>query len=169
MQMAEIDLSKVVPVADLRGEDADDTNELLDLHRKATDYILSFKWCRNVREDYHGLGIGGVFAVCLLRIEATSAGVPEWLWVVIGDLPPAYLCTDDAPNPASALDSYIGEMQRWIRAVKNKAPLDEVIPVNAPATLEYAKMLESRLEFLDREVLSHHKKDLSTNASTAGA
>jgi hypothetical protein len=36
-----------------------------------------------------------------------------------------------------------------------------VIPVNAPSTIEYAEMLESRLEFLESEILSDYDEDLA--------
>ena len=47
--------------------------------------------------------IGGVVAVFLFRIDGPPE-VDPLLWVVVGDLPTAYLVTDDAPSPAIALD-----------------------------------------------------------------
>jgi len=155
-----IDYSKLTPAENLRGEDTRDTQELMQLRRDAKSFIESFGWCEGVDKDYFGIGIGRIFGVFLERLKTTDPSIPEELWVVVGDIPAAYLCTDDAPNPATALDAYIFEMQRWIKAVREGSSLDDVIPVNAPATPEYANMLESRLEFLDSEVLSGLSEDL---------
>jgi hypothetical protein len=79
---------------------------------------------------------------------------------VVGDLPSAYLVTDNAPNPACALDAYICEMGRWVTAVKEGKSVVGLIPVNVAPSVEYAKRLEWRLNFLDREILSEYKDDL---------
>jgi hypothetical protein len=49
------------------------------------------------------------------------------------------------------LESYIYEMSKWVTLAKRGRKSEQVIPVNAPATPEYAEMLEGRLKIL-REV-----------------
>jgi hypothetical protein len=51
-------------------------------------------------------------------------------------------------------------MSEWVDAVKNGRPVDELIPVNVPPTMEYADMLENRLNYLDTEILIDYKDDL---------
>lgn len=147
------DLSTVVAAEQIEGEDAEETKELLGMRDEARAFISSFQWCGGVKEMYFGFGIGGVVAVFLVRIEARRTDVDEWLWIVVGDLPPAYLVTDDAPNPACALAGYVTEMSRWVSAVRIGRPTDELIPVNVPASNEYAEMLDSRLKFLVESIL----------------
>ncbi len=81
---------------------------------------------------------------------------------VVGDLPPAYITTEDAPNPATALDGYIGAMDDWVKAAKAGQSVADLIPVNVSPTVENAKRLESRLRFLDKEVLAHCAEDLKS-------
>ena len=79
--------------------------------------------------------------------------VDEWLWVVVGDVPSAYLVIDDCKTPSQALDGYIWEMSKWVELAKQGHISDEVIPVNAPATPEYAEMLEGRLKVLRETIV----------------
>ena len=100
-----------------------------------------------VAETYFGDGVGGIYAVVLFRIVPASAEIDEWLWVVVGDLPPLYLVTDDAPTPADAMRAYIEPRDEWITAAREHKPLDEIAPVNVPATREWADSLDSRLRY----------------------
>lgn len=154
-----MDFRHVVPTASMRGDSDEDTRLLFGMLQEASNYIKSFEWCRGVVESYFGLGVGGVVAVFFFRI-CPAQGADEWLWVVVGDLPPAYLVTDRAPNGACALQAYIREMQAWVDAVRAGQPVDDIIPVNVPATPENAERLESRLRFLRDEILSARTDEL---------
>lgn len=164
----QIDFTKLVPCAEFAGEDAEDDALLKVMIERGRSYLSSFDWCREVVECHVGdIAIGGVVVVLLLKIEPAHEDVDEWLWVIIGDLPPAYLVTDDAPNPAAALDGYVGEMERWVAAVKAGDPLDNVIPVETSGdaeplepTPELANEVARRLRFLEEEILRHHAEDL---------
>ena len=82
------------------------------------------------------------------------------LWVVVGDLPPAYLVTDDVPDALCALRDYIGLMRRWVAAVKAGEPVVDLIPVNAPATLANAEALRIRLDSLEHNILQEYQERL---------
>lgn len=92
-------------------------------------------------------------AVCLFEIEPSGPDVDSWLWTVTGDLPRAYLVTDDAPNPDGALRGYVTEMRRWVAAAGSGGDLVDVIPVNVEPTEQWADELAWRLDFIEREVL----------------
>ncbi|HEU4868599.1 MAG TPA: hypothetical protein VFV09_12845, partial [Actinomycetota bacterium] len=90
-----IDISKLEPTTNLRGDDEEDTALLNEMLREAKAYVSSFQWCQSITESFASeVAIGGVVAVFLLRIEPGSPEVDDHLWVVVGDLPPAYLVTD---------------------------------------------------------------------------
>ena len=147
----EISVKGVVPTAQIFGGDEEDTRLLRAMASEAQEYIQSFSWCKSIREAYFGDGYGGIVALFFFRIEPSKADVDEWLWVVVGDLPPAYLVTDQSKTPSQALEGYIDEMSKWVKLAKQGRSSKKVIPVNAPATLEDAEALEGRLKFL-REV-----------------
>jgi hypothetical protein len=120
----------------------------------ARAYATGFKWCHGISESYFGFGVGGVVAVFLFRIEPTS-GTDEWLWVVVGDLPSAYLVTDQSRNGKEALRVYCNLMEEWITATRGKGCMEDAFPVATDPSPENIAMLESRVEFLKREVLPH--------------
>ena len=155
-----IDLNKLSPAAAIKGENGNETELLKQMLREAEDYLLSFGWCGGINDSYLGIGVGGVVAVFLFRITPKCKDVDEWLWVIVGDIPPAYITTDCAPNPACALDAYIGAMQKWVNAAGAAEPVDDLIPVNVSPTVENARQLQTRLDFLDKKILSNYSRDL---------
>lgn len=154
MRPSKIDISKLVPTKNLRGDDEEDTVLLNEMLREAKAFVSNFRWSRSIVESFVSeVAIGGVVAVFLLRIEPASPEVDAQLWVIVGDLPPAYLVTDQAPNGEAALRLYIGEMRRWVDAVKNHLELENVIPVEARPTAENADALEKRLDYIEYHIL----------------
>jgi len=153
-------MDKVTPVATYSAEDAEDRRRFEEMTDEARSFIESFDWCDGIREGYIGIAVPGVVGVYLFKISPNDPEVDKWIWVVVGDLPPAYLTTDDAPNPSTALDAYIGAMEDWVAAAKKGEATDHLIPVDVPPDQEHAEMLESRLNFLDHEVLADYKEDL---------
>jgi len=155
-----IDINKVTPIMEYQGEDEEDTALIRRMEETAYTYLMSFTWCKKICESYVGIGIGGVIGVFLYRIEPSRGDIDEWLWIVAGDLPPAYITTERARTPAAALDAYIGEMEEWVAAAREGRDVSALIPVNAEPNRENAVLLDRRLRFLDREVLSYLREDL---------
>jgi len=153
--IANVEESTVVPITRMKGDDEEDTELLREMLAEAKSYVRSFTWCKSIREEFYGNGVGGVVAVFLFRIEP-GPGAPtsdEWLWVVTGDLPPAYLVTDRAHDPHAAVEAYCGLMEEWIRSVRAGKGLDTVFPVAAEPTLETASLVERRIAFLRQDVM----------------
>ena len=93
----------------------------------AKNYLRSFPWCKGIRAAYFGDGYGGVVGVFLFHIEPSRQGVDEWLWVVFGDVPPAFLVIDLSRTPSQALQCYIGEISRWVELAKQGRSSSDVI------------------------------------------
>jgi hypothetical protein len=147
-----IDMRSVTPIDELAGEDQEDTTLLRKNYEEASSYISQFKWCRGVKEAYFGAGVGGIVAAFLFRIVPAGKN-DEWLWVIVGDLPPAYLVTDQAPTPVDALNVYCTLLDGWIRAVREGALHDDVFPINAPRTQGVADSLAKRVALLREEII----------------
>jgi hypothetical protein len=145
-------MQAVVSVDEMRGEDAEETEILRQMLAEATSYICGFDWCNDVVDAYYGLGVGGVVAVFLLRIDG-APGVDEWLWVVVGDIPSAYLMTDKAPDGVSALRVYCDLMSEWVNAVRAGTSLDAVVPVDAIPNAANANALARRIVTLQEHIL----------------
>lgn len=149
---SEVPVRGVIPLNQMVGEDEEDTRLLRVMAQGALNYIRCFPWCKKIIGEYFGDGYGGILAVFLFRIEPSRPDIDEWLWIIFGDVPPAYLVTDICKTPSQALEGYIGEIGKWIQLAKTGRSSSDVIPVYVPATPENAAELESRLKFL-REIL----------------
>ncbi len=118
----------------------------------AKKYLERQRWCGRVIEAYVVAGVAGIVTCHLMRVVATQADVPEWICVFEGDMPPAYLRTDEAADCPEACQMYLDALAEWVRCVRAGEPLNDLIPVNASPTLEHAKMLEDRLEYIRTEL-----------------
>jgi hypothetical protein len=107
----EIEFDKVTLSTEIFGEDEEETIELNVLHKDAENYLYSFSWCIKIVKSYMGFGYPGIVAVSLFNIIPSSKDVDDWIWVINGDLPSAYITTEGNPNPAYALAGYINEMR----------------------------------------------------------
>ncbi|MGO9590696.1 MAG: hypothetical protein ACLP3K_11720 [Candidatus Acidiferrales bacterium] len=143
--------SELVPARDIAGDDEEDTALLRKMLEWARRYVSSFSWCEAVLDSFFGGGVGGVFAVFFFHIRPARASVDPWLWVMVGDIPSAYLGIRDCGSAAEAFREYIRGMKKWVElARKGQTGTAEegVPPVNVPATPEEAEILDQRLNTL---------------------
>ncbi len=148
-----VNLHGLTPTAQMTAENESELAELQEMLRRAETYLKSFEWCPTIQEKYLAIGIGGVLALFLFRFEHPVCDSDEWLWVVVGDLPPAYFVVDDARTAQAALTVYCELMDQWADAAAGKSSLEGVFPVQAPATPESAKMLRKRLRFIRDNII----------------
>ncbi len=148
-----VDLDRVVSADEMVGDDETDTQQLREMLGWAEAYMRSFHWCPPVIERYLAFGIGGVVAVFLFKLGRKINEIDDWLWVVVGDLPSAYLVTDRARNAREVLSLYCELMDDWARAALSGRTADKIFPVNAPATPEVARMLLSRMQFIREQII----------------
>lgn len=121
--------------------------------RDATAFLTAQRWCKAVQTLELAWANAGVVGVFQATIEPAHTEVDPILWVVVGDIPPAYLVLDEAPTWREALEGYVEEMSRWVEAVRAGSSLDDVIPVDVSPTTAHADMLASRLAFIQDNVL----------------
>jgi len=148
-----VDLSLLLSTSAMKGGNPEDTRLLKSMFKEARAYLLSFDWCHEIKESWFGWGVGGVCAVFLFEIIPAKKSVDRWLWVVVGDLPSAYLVLDGSPTPMKALETYVELMQEWVDAVKQGKSTNKLIPVEAEQSVDKADLLERRLIFLRKKVL----------------
>jgi hypothetical protein len=148
-----VDLKRLTPAEQIAGENAEETDLLKEMLQNATTYLRSFRWCPPIDRVYLGCSVGGVVAVFLFHFHEQIQGADEWLWVIEGDLPTAYLVLDRANNPASALEVYCNLMEEWAKAVLESRPLKDVFPVNTEPSTDNANNLLKRLNFIRTRLL----------------
>jgi len=114
----------------------------------AERFLAGQRWCARVLRVTPVFAVAGVLGVFRCSLVPSDPAADVMVWVVVGDLPPAYLAHEPGDSWQDALRGYAEEMGEWVSAVGTGASVDDLIPVNVPATREYADMLASRLEFI---------------------
>jgi hypothetical protein len=147
------DVSLLKRIGEVEGDDPDDTVLLGKLWAEAHRYIASFRWCPRISDAYLAFGVGGVIGVFLVRFAEKIGGTDDWLWVVSGDLPSAYFVLDDATDAETALTVYCELMENWVEAVMAGRPLEGIFPVSAASTVENARLLRARVDYLRSELI----------------
>jgi hypothetical protein len=140
--------SGLMPSQKIVGDDKTDTALLRQMAVDAETFTRSFPWCSSVLETFWGDGIGGIFAVFLIHIRPSRPDVDPWIWIMVGDIPPAYLPLTDADSPAEAYRSYMRGMGKWVelaRKGRTGTPAEGVPPVNVPSTPEWAERVNQKL------------------------
>lgn len=152
--MMNIEQFGVSDVGAMGGKSKTEQRYLEEMLDNATRYMQKFPWCAGVEAAYFGAGAGKIFAVFLFEVKMKWEASNRLFWVVVGDIPPAYLVADEETGtPLDALDLYCCLMGAWVEAVEKQEPVDDLIPVNVPPTAENAAMLASRLDYLGEHFL----------------
>jgi hypothetical protein len=139
-------------------------SEVRQLAEEAKSFVASHDWCEKVTAVRLAWAVAGVLGVFEVDLKPAQPGVDPTLWVVVGDVPAAYLVQDEAPTWRDALRGYVAEMSRWVHAVKRGLPLDDVIPVEAEPSLEHAEMLAGRLAFIESEIIEAAGGEVESDA-----
>jgi hypothetical protein len=147
---------------------------------KALHFVREFGWGAPVKIMNKCWGVGGLIVVFSVYFGRNASGPPaNLLWVVVGDVPSAFLVNDVASKdsavsdaavrrmdewcnaktrsdvestPETAAKAYCQRMDRWIEAVRTGADLAEFAPMNLAPTPANADALQAKIKFI-RETL----------------
>jgi len=140
--------SGLVPSQEIVGDDETDTALLRKMAADAEVFISSFPWCSSVLESFFGDGIGGIFSIFFFHIRPTRPDVDPWIWIMIGDVPPAYLPLTDCKSPTEAFRTYMRGVSKWVELARKGqvgTPAEGVPPLNIPSTPEWAERVNQKL------------------------
>ena len=130
----------------------------------AERFLAGQRWCGRVLRVTPAFAFAGVLGVFRCSLIPSDPAADVMVWVVVGDLPPAYLAHEPGDSWQDALRGYVEELGAWVAAVRGGAPVDDLIPVNVPPTPEYADMLASRLEFIRTRLLEVDPDSVESDA-----
>jgi hypothetical protein len=151
--MMDIDTSDFQEESAITGDDPEDTELLREMAAEARAYMEDFEWCPNIESVHLALGVGGIVAVFLFQFDEVIEDDDDALWVVVGDLPSAYVIVEPDDDGRAALSRYCEMMEDWAFNVLKGNSLEESFPVEAEATQEHAEMLRQRIVFLRSEII----------------
>jgi hypothetical protein len=137
----------VIPIGDITDE------EVIALVQEASCFLSEQRWCERVGPGGLAFAIPGVLAVFRFAVFGRRPDLPPDVWVVVGDLPPAYIAQPPDSSWQDVVAGYVYEMRRWVTAVQAGSSVSDLIPVGIAPTLEYADSLAHRLDFIQTELL----------------
>ena len=124
------------------------------LTRGAEQFLAGQRWCARVLDVTPVFAIGGVLGVFRASLVPAQPAADPVVWLVVGDLPPAYLVLEVGDSWPEVLAGYVDEMREWVRAVRAGGDLSGMIPVNVAPTTAHADLLERRLDFIVQHLLA---------------
>ena len=127
----------------------------VELYHQAKGYLESFNWCVSVKKVWQDklFWIPEKVGVFLFEIVPINDGVDDFIWIITGDLPSVYL--DKAVKSGQeALEIYCELMEEWVEKVRNSESAEECYPVDAEPSIENAELLDSRIAFIRKELLT---------------
>lgn len=158
--MMSVDINKMIEIKNIARSEIEHKDEIIILANEAKQFLISHDWCKKINKGFFDRGWGYSLSIFYFLIEPISSDIPDSVWLIVGDLPPAYIDVADNPNGACALEGYVIEMQQWVDNVLEGKSLDQVIPVNVPPDKEYAEMLSSRIDFIRNNILKYCVEEL---------
>lgn len=128
---------------------------ILKLHDEAKGYLESFHWCLKTKKGWYDNdhGIYEKVGVFLFEIQPIDNRVDDFIWVIVGDLPSVYL-DKSVKTGKEALEIYCNLMMEWAENVKNGRSVSECYPIPVEPIVENAELLENRIVFIRRELLT---------------
>lgn len=158
--MAGINTSRFVPVRELRAGEINENSDLMSYADDARRFLARQPWCDGIGDEAMACGWPGILAVFYVQV-VESPGCPDpAVWIVTGDIPPAYIDIISCRTPREVLGAYCRTMQGWIDRVLEGEPVNDAIPVcyrgtlkQIPATAENAERLRSRIEYISAELI----------------
>ena len=126
MKLMDIDTSDFQEESKIEGEDPEDTELLREMAAEARAYMEDFEWCPSIESVHLALGVGGVVGVFLFQFDEVIEDDDDALWVVVGDLPSAYVIVEPDDDGISALERYCELMEDWafnvLKGTRSKIP-----------------------------------------------
>ena len=149
--MTEIEIDTLTEIEEIQS--------ILSLYYDAREYLESFDWCISMKKVWYDKdhGIYKKIGIFLFEIQPINDTVDNFIWVIVGDLPSAYL-DKSITTGHDALKVYCELMQEWVDNVKNGKSLNECYPVPVDPTFENADLLSKRISFIRRELLMTDNK-----------
>ncbi len=144
----------MILINNISSSDIENKDEVITLSNEAANYLSSFNWCKKINNGWVAKEFGYILSVFYFEIEPDKEkNADNNVWIIVGDIPSVYIDIESANNADDALKCYCLIMEDWINCVKNGESIEECYPINVPATIEYAIMLESRIKLIKSDFI----------------
>lgn len=149
-----MDTSLMTNVDDIDVSSLDYKQEVTVSLNEAKNYLSGFDWCLRIIDGWVAASFGYILNVFCFKIQPDNKSCnDEFVWVIVGDIPPAYIDVVSAPTVSDALKTYINIIQDWVDNVNDGNSVEDCFPINVPQERKYAEMLAIRLKLLIEDYL----------------
>lgn len=101
-----------------------------------------------------------MIGVFFFHVLPSKSNIPEYVWVIVGDIPPAYIDVDFCHSGREAIKGYVCELQEWVNRVMNDLAIDDsIMPVNIPPEKNWAMNLQRRLNIINNDILNLYEEE----------
>jgi hypothetical protein len=102
------------------------------------------------------LETGYILGLIFFHVVSVDQHAPQYVWVIVGDIRPAFFDAQEYSDAKAVLRHYIDGMKAWVDCASNGQILDtSIIQVNVPPTREWAKRLQTRLTIIEEEIMPY--------------
>ena len=129
--------------------------EVLKLYYEAAGYLKSFSWCGNILSANLYTNLGEKLCLFLFEIDNLTSKDDNFLWVIVGDIPPMYLDIHGAKSTKEVLENFVFLANEWIDHVNSGIDLTECYPFNTKPTTELANLLGRKVYFIASTVINN--------------
>lgn len=136
-------------------ENLDFYSEVILMQERATQYLQGFPWCKAVIASSLYFNLGEKLCVFLYEIDNAASKDDNFLWVVVGDLPPMYLDIYGPKNTVHVLADYVDLAKKWISVIEASLPVTDCYPFNIAPTMEMAVLLKQRVVLIENAILAN--------------
>ncbi len=130
-------------------------HEVAVLHQEAENYLLGFRWCKKINNSFLYTNLGSTFCIFLFEILNSQSSEDNFLWVIVGDIPPMYLDVYGPKTTKQVVEDYIDLAEDWINHIENKKSVVDCYPFNAEPTIEVAELLDKKILFMKQSLLDN--------------
>ncbi|MCO5936451.1 hypothetical protein NAF17_12965 [Mucilaginibacter sp. RB4R14] len=130
-------------------------SEVIDLHKRAENYLLGFKWCKKINSSSLYTNLGSKLCIFLFEIDNLASREDNMLWIITGDIPSMYLDIYGPKSTREVLRTYVELAEAWIEHIKSGKSVDECYPFNAEPTNQVANLLKNKITFVKNVVIEN--------------
>jgi len=130
-------------------------SEIVSIYKEAEQYLKQFSWCKYIKSSSLYTNLGSKLCIFLFEIENKVSIDDNFLWIIVGDIPPMYLDIYGANSTREVLEIYVDLAIDWIDNVKLNLPLNDCYPFNVNPTIQFAELLERKVRFIKDEVIDN--------------
>jgi hypothetical protein len=129
--------------------------EFVALAKEANLFLKGHNWCKAIEKQWLAANWDNILIVFYFDLIPNSSDVDDHVWIIVGDIPPAYIDIESANNETEAVRAYTEIMDDWVQCVKSGRSVDDCYPINVAPEKKYADMLDIRLQFIRKYILGH--------------